>query len=268
MMTTEQRAPIPLARLTRQMHDLGVIPGCALLVHAAFSQIKPVEGGPLGLIAALQEAVGPAGTLVMPSMTDDDDQPFDPLRTPCIGMGIVAETFWRLPAVLRSDSPHAFAARGPEASRITAPHPLDVPHGLDSPVGRVCELDGQVLLLGVGHDANTTIHLAESLAGVRYRRKKSIVARVNGALSRVHYGEIDHCCQKFALVDSWLEAEGLQRRGSVGHAEARLMRSRDLVRVVTTRLTANETVFLHPFGVDEECDEARASLAPAGTTGH
>ena len=61
-------------------------------------------------------------------------------------MGIVAQTFWQLPGVLRSDSPHAFAAAGPQAARITAPHPVDVPHGLDSPAGRVYELDGQVLL--------------------------------------------------------------------------------------------------------------------------
>ena len=108
----------------------------------------------------------------MPSMTEDDDHPFDPKTTPCIGMGIVPDIFWRLPGVLRSDNPSAFAAVGKQATRITAPHPIDPPHGLDSPVGRVYELDGQVLLLGVGHDANTTIHLAESLAGVRYRRKK------------------------------------------------------------------------------------------------
>ena len=72
----------------------------------------------------------------MPSMTADDDHPFDPRATSCIGMGIVAQTFWQLPGVLRSDSPHAFAAAGPQAARITAPHPVDVPHGLDSPVGR------------------------------------------------------------------------------------------------------------------------------------
>ena len=71
----------------------------------------------------------------MPSMTADDDHPFDPRATSCIGMGIVAQTFWQLPGVLRSDSPHAFAAAGPQAARITAPHPVDVPHGLDSPVG-------------------------------------------------------------------------------------------------------------------------------------
>src|SRR3712207_7630742 len=45
------------------------------------------------------------------------------------------------------------------AEAITAPHPYELPHGLDSPVGRVYELDGQVLLLGVGQPDNTTIHL-------------------------------------------------------------------------------------------------------------
>lgn len=250
-------------QLTQQLLTLGVTPGGVLLVHCAFSAVKPVEGGPEGLIAALQGVLGPEGTLVMPSMTDDDEHPFDPQQTPCRGMGVVADTFWRLPGVLRSDSPHAFAAQGPQAGRITAPHPVEVPHGLDSPVGRVYELGGQVLLLGIGHDANTTIHLAESLAGVRYRRQKYALVLKAGQLTRCDYGEIDHCCQNFALVEGWLEADAqpLQRRGRVGHAEARLIASRDIVNVVVAQLQRNETVFLHPFGVDEECDEARASLA-------
>ena len=164
---------IPKSQVTRQLLDLGVQPGGVLLVHCAFSQVKPVEDGPEGLIAALRSALGPEGTLVMPSMTADDDHPFDP-RATCIGMGIVAQTFWQLPGVLRSDSPHAFAAAGPQAARITAPHPVDVPHGLDSPVGRVYELDGQVLPLGVDHTANTTIHLGEYMRRARYRRKKYV----------------------------------------------------------------------------------------------
>ena len=59
--------------------------------------------------AALQSAVGPGG-LWSCSMTDDDEHIFEPERTPCLGMGVVADTFWRLPGVLRIDSPHAFAA--------------------------------------------------------------------------------------------------------------------------------------------------------------
>jgi aminoglycoside N3'-acetyltransferase len=246
--------------LTRQLLALGVEPGAVLLVHTAFSKVSPVEDGPHGLIAALRNAVGPAGTLVMPSMSDDDESPFDARATRCLGMGVVAESFWKVPGVLRSDSPHAFAAAGPKAAAITAPHPLEVPHGLDSPVGRVYELDGQVLLLGVGHDADTTVHLAETMAGVRYRLPKYATILRDGQPLRVRYDEIDHCCENFTLVDEWLDAEGRQRRGIVGHAEARLARSRDIVEVATARLRENETVFLHPPGVDVECDEARASL--------
>lgn len=246
--------------VTDQLRRLGVQPGGVLVVHCAFSRVRPVAGGPLGLIVALRAALGPAGTLVMPSMSYDDEHPFDPRATPTLEMGVVADTFWRQPGVRRSDSPHAFAAEGPLAERITQPHPYDVPHGLNSPIGRVYELDGQVLLLGVGQDDNTTLHLAENLAGVRYRRACSVTLLEGGQPVRREYAEIDHCCQNFVLVDGWLEADGLLARGPVGHAEARLMRSRDIVSVVVERLRREETLFLHPPGVDEECDEARASL--------
>jgi hypothetical protein len=59
-------------------------------------------------------------------------------------------------------------------------------------------------------------------------------------------------------MDDWLGAQ--QTRGVVGHAEARLVRSRDVVTVGTAHLRADETVFLHGTGVDADCDEARASL--------
>jgi aminoglycoside N3'-acetyltransferase len=249
--------------LVEQLLALGVPHGGVLLVHTSFRQVRPVEGGPEGLIRALREALGPEGTLVMPSMSGDDDQVFDAARTPTEDMGVLAEAFWRMPGVLRSDSPHAFAAVGPRAREITAPHSVFVPHGLDSPVGRVYEMDGQVLLLGVGHDSNTTIHLAENLANVSYSRRKHVTVLQGGVPTRVDYDEVDHCTERFELADGWLDEAGLQQRGMVGHALARLARSRDIVDVVLSRLREDETVFLHPTGVDEECDEARASI-PVG----
>lgn len=247
-----------LLTLRDQLLSLGVEPGGVLVVHTAFSKIAPIDGGPAGLIEALLSAVGPSGTLVMPSMSDDDEHPFDPRTSPCAGMGIVADTFWRIPGVLRSDNPHAFAAIGPHALEITAPHPLDVPHGHDSPPGRVLDLDGQVLLLGVGHDANTTIHVAENMAGMRYFRPQHVTIWRDGELSRFDYRELDHCCQNFALLDDWLGDR--QRRGVVGRGEARLARSRDIVEVAMRHLREDETVFLHRAGECEECDDARSAL--------
>jgi aminoglycoside 3-N-acetyltransferase len=238
--------------------SLGVRPGGVLLVHTALSR---VGSDPRALIEALLAAVGPAGTLVMPSMADDDDVPFDRATMPCRALGVVADTFWRMPGVLRSDNPHAFAAIGPHASAITRPHPVDIPHGVDSPPGRVFQLDGSVLLLGVGHDCNTTLHVAEAIAGVRYRQPKYATVLENGKPKRYDYGETDHCCERFAQLDEWLGEQ--QRRGIVGRAEARLARSRDIVAAALDRLREDETVFLHAPGLCSECDAARAGIARA-----
>ena len=69
------------AELVRQLRSLGVTAGDVLLVHTSFRAVRPVEGGPEGLIRALRDALGPDGTLVMPSWTGDDDTPFDPAVT-------------------------------------------------------------------------------------------------------------------------------------------------------------------------------------------
>ena len=257
---TDTMCMFPRSQVAEQLLTLGVQPRGVLLVHTAFSRVAPVEDGPGGLISAIEDALGPTGTLAMPSMADDDDRPFDRAKTPCMGMGVVADTFWRTPGVVRSDNPHAFAAIGPRAAEITATHPINVPHGLNSPVGRIYEFDGQVLLLGVGHDANTTIHLAEALAGVRYRRQKYLTIIREGKPTRYEYEETDHCCQNFNLMDEWLDNARRQRRGKVGHGDARLIRARDVVEIAVERLRENEMVFLHPRGIDIECDEARASV--------
>ena len=250
-----------ILELTQQLQSLGVESGGVLVVHTSFRAVRPVENGPTGLIEALRAALGPDGTLVMPSWTGDDNTPFDPATTAANpDLGVTADTFWRMPGVRRSDHPFAFAAAGLHAAEITTdPLPLP-PHRLESPIGRVHELDGQVLLLGVGHDANTTLHLAEVLADVPYRMPHHITVLENGRPTRIDYGETDHCCQRFSRADEWLRQRGLQREGAVGSAHARLMRSRDIVRVAMEYLARDPLLFLHPRGECEECDLARASV--------
>jgi aminoglycoside N3'-acetyltransferase len=233
-----------------------------LLVHTSFRATRPVEGGPAGVIAALRRALGPGGTLVMPSWTGDGDEPFDRERTPAAAdLGVVAETFRRMPGVLRSEHPFPFAAAGPHAAEVVS-GPLPIPpHAPGSPVGRVHELDGQILLLGVGHDGNTTLHLAELLADVPYRVPSHITVVQEGRPVRLEYGENDHCCRRFDLADEWLRPPGLQAEGPVGHAHARLLRSRDVVREALVRLAINPLIFLHAATEGcEECDAARATV--------
>ncbi|MDX0495937.1 AAC(3)-VI family aminoglycoside N-acetyltransferase [Sinorhizobium medicae] len=251
-----------ISELVNQLLTLGVKPGGVLVVHSSFRSVRPVEGGPAGMIAALRTAIGPEGTLVMPSWSGLDDEPFEPATTSATSdLGILADTFWRLEGVVRSDHPFAFAAAGPLAARITSdPLPLP-PHCPPSPIGRIHELDGQVILLGVGHDSNTTLHLAELMSKVPYGVPRHCTIVENGSRVRIAYLENDHCCQNFSLADVWLRRNGLQKEGQIGNAHARLVRSRDIVKIAMKQLAHDPLVFLHPAEVAcEECDAARQSI--------
>jgi aminoglycoside N3'-acetyltransferase len=248
--------------LTTQLRTLGVEPGGVLLVHTSYRAVRPVAGGPEGLIDALVAAVGDDGALVMPSWTENDDDVFDATSTAAAStLGVTPDLFWRRPNVRRSDHPFALAAFGPRAAEITS-DPLPIPPSRpESPVGRVFDFDGQILLLGVGHDANTTIHLAELLAGVPYGVPKHCTVCEGSQAVRIDYLENDHCCALFTLADDWLRERALQREGPVGNAWARLARSRDVVGVVCEHLREEPLVFLHTVGSGcAECAEARASV--------
>lgn len=265
-MAGERSDTASIDMVVSQLRALGVRAGGVLVVHTSYGALRPIEDGPFGLIRALREALGPEGTLVMPAWTGDDSAPFDPATTPpATDLGVLPAMFWRLPRVVRSKHPFAFAALGPRAQEIVDVPLVLPPHGPASPIGRVHDLDGQVLLLGVGHDADTTMHLAEVVAGVLYGVPRHCLVRENGRVVRLDYRENDHCCARFVLADPWLRERRLQTEGPVAHGEARLARSRDIVRVVVEHLRADPLVFLHPLGTGcGECDEARRSLGPVG----
>jgi aminoglycoside 3-N-acetyltransferase len=257
---------VPETTLVEQLVHLGVERGGVLLVHASFRAVRPVDDGPLGVIRALREALGPQGTLVMPTMTDGASI-FDPRSTPTDAMGIIAELFWRQPGVVRSTHPGgSFAAEGPFAERICAPQPLSPPHGPDSPVGRVHDLDGQVVLLGVTHSENTTMHLAEAIAKVPYSVSHPCVVEENGHARTVMVAETDHCCRGFRVADEWLRPRGLQREGMVGNAHARLCRSRELVAAAVERLIASPLMLL--CARTEDCEECAAAYASVDGPSH
>lgn len=256
--SSEKKTP-----LREQLRELGLERGDVVLVHTSFRAIRPVDGGPEAVIDALMETVGPEGTIVMPSWTDDDEEIFDPTSYEVDDhLGVVADSFWQRPGVLRGTHPFAVAAWGRHADHITSAPFIVPPHAPDSGVARAHDLDGKVLLLGCDHDANTTVHLAELMADVPYRVPHHVTILEDGRPTRIDYGENDHCCIGFNQAEGWLEARSLQRKGSFGGGIARLMRAKDVTATVVEELASDRCRLLHPRGECRDCDEAWASVGP------
>jgi aminoglycoside 3-N-acetyltransferase len=104
--------------------------------------------------------------------------------------------------------------------RVTSDRLPSPPHRIESPVGRVDELNRLVVLLGVLHDSDITIHLAEVLANVPYGLPKHVTDTKAGRHFRVDYLENDRCCQELSLIDWWLRDRSLQRPGAPERRES------------------------------------------------
>lgn len=247
--------PVTTSSLCDDFSSLGIKPGDVVLVHSSLSALGWVSGGAPAVILALEEVLGADGTLVMPTHSGDLSDPsfwqnppvpeswwpiiretmtaYDPDMTPSRGMGIIPEVFRKQSGVLRSAHPHvSFAARGKYASQITENHELLGDLGDNSPLARIYDLDGWVLLLGVRHDHNTSMHLAEYRAvypGKRIIRQGAPVL-VDGKRQWVFFDALDWDSDDFETIGADYENQGGEiYRGKTGFGTSLLFRQKPLV---------------------------------------
>lgn len=243
--------PLTRERVADELADIGVTPGMTLLVHSSLRALGWVCGGPVAVIQALMDVLTPAGTLVMPTHSGDLSDPaewqnppapeawyqiirdtmpaFDPRLTPTRGMGRIPELFRTWPGVLRSNHPQvSFAAWGKAAKFVTEGHGLVHALGETSPLARVYDLDGSVLLLGVGYDSNTSFHLAEYRAPGAKPVMVGAPVLVNGRSHWTTYADIQfNDDETFPAIGKAFDETGRVTVGKVGAAECRLYRQRE-----------------------------------------
>lgn len=254
--------PQPRTRetLVRDLKHLGLASRMTVIVHSSLSTIGWVCGGPVAVIQAIMDVITPEGTIVMPTHSGDLSDPtgwqnppvpeswwsiihdtmpaYDPRITPTRGMGRIVEVFRTWPGVKRSSHPTlSFAAWGANASQIIINHELDYSLGETSPLARIYDLDGRVLLLGVDYTHNTSFHLAE------YRMPGANIVELGApiieSMQRVWkvYQDIELDASPFEEFGAAFELRTQVHTGMVGSAQARLFSQRQAVDFAVEWLT-------------------------------
>ena len=236
-------------RLIGELQALGLRLGDTVMMHSSLSSLGYVDGGAEAVVDALQEAVGNEGTLLVPGFRDSAwegsqtfintdcrdqcPQPLCPNKQPSI-QGILTETIRKRPGCLRSCHPtHSWLALGPAAERLLVGHcNATTPSGAGNPFEQVIELDGCVLMLGVGINTVTLWHYYEETLGVPYQGHywpdiKHFSNCVPGR--RIQYefpGIMQDVCRAAGILDS----------GPVGKSISGLMRARAFADFMATTM--------------------------------
>ena len=246
-------------QLSADLRELGIREGKSVLIHASLRAVGEIEGGAETLVEAFRETLGESGTLLVPSFTIQRRDPvlreelsvstektetlrreipaFERNATPCDAteMGILAETIRLQKDSFRSDHPgFSFAAIGQLAEALTANAPFHYPFGSGSPLARLHQHNGIVLLAGVGQQANISLRLAEIWANVPYIHRTRLIK--TDPISWKSMKGSPECCAGFAKIELALRQARLLQTGYLGNAQCLVMRQQELISMAISVL--------------------------------
>ncbi len=252
---THSPAPHTATKLRADLHALGVAPGSVLMLHSSVKAVGSVMGGPNTILQAVLDALTPSGTVMMyagwqdiPDFLADlpedlralyrDQHPvFDPALARSVRENSILAEFLRTwPGTRRSLNPEAsMVANGAVAEWITAAHPLNYGYGAGSPLAKLVEARGQVLMLGAPLDTITLLHHAEFQARLRHKHVIHYTCPLlrDGRKVWVEIEDFDtgepHDAYTFEEIARAYLAAGRGAHGRVGDAESYLFGAADLM---------------------------------------
>ncbi|MGC5033857.1 AAC(3) family N-acetyltransferase [Micromonospora sp. DT229] len=184
---------------------------------------------------------------------DDTSLETSPYRVDC---GLINPLLGLLPAVLvgRSDAVrgrhplNSFAAIGPEAAEIIGAQSPDDVYG---PIRALADRDGVILLIGVGLNRMTALHLAEHRSGRRMFRRWA--RDIDGATRMV---EVGSCSAGFPKLEPVLSP--LAQSIMVGASRWRAFPARQTLAAATAAIVAQQDITRCPAAGCMLCRDAIA----------
>jgi aminoglycoside 3-N-acetyltransferase len=235
------RAVVLPEDVTEALRSIGVGEGSTALVHPDAIVAAQFIGVPEAyrldaLIDAVERAICPSGTLVIPtfSYSFTKGEPFDRQHTPS-AVGMVSERFRTLPGVLRSGDPiFSFAARGKLAEELCAIAVREC-FGEGSVFALLHRVNAQIVNLGCSMTrGGTFVHYVEVAHGVQYRYKKEFSGTIIGEGPSIENSVIYH------VRDLTRRSEADLRRLQRRLAQEKKLRSIDVGRTRIMAVAAND----------------------------
>lgn len=164
-------------------------------------------------------------------------------------MGVISAAVVHAPGRSRGDHPIcSFAGLGPHAAALVASQRIGA---VFAPLMRLVELDGYVVLMGVGLENMTLLHLAEQEAGrVPFRRW------ANDAQGQAAAVDVGSCSDGFAQLAFALQPH--ERRLVVGASLWRIYPAAAALEVAAAAIRANPMITHCANPACERCNDAMA----------
>ena len=229
--------------------DIGIVPGDTVMFHSSLSSMGWVVGGPDTVIDGFFEAVGPEGTVAVPTLCNwkEDEQHlvlgrWDPATTPSY-VGALTEALRHRPDASRSDHPtHSVAAIGKRAAELTVDHGAsglrqgtftDTAFAAESPWQRFRDWDAAYCFIGVTFTYNTMVHYVEALLAERAVQRlpeadrAAMAGRLTGWMKPGIYPNIRIPDRE--VQEQMMAEKGIVRYSKIGTATFRCARARPMV---------------------------------------